>query len=396
MKILVVTEKYWPEGGGGTLATHLIVKLLASNNFKISLLTGTKQLEKIAFVKHIYIPQLNVSNKVKLWISCMILMKVSWFKKLLKNHDVIYIPRYCYPIIRLAKQLEKKVIVHLHDYQPISWTAAVFNSKISNINQFKEILLYETLQHNSILRTVISPTLSEINRLVPFWLEYADEIIVVSKKQAKILLAVLPQFRNKLKVIYNPLPSLIPLPKKIREPIFLYLGGDSYVKGFYILLSAIQRFFEKMHGIKFLLAGTCGAKAVKLIRKLSSKSGIPIKILGPIPYREVLKLYPVSWASIFSSIIEEPLPYTVMESMFMETIPIASAVGGVPEIVENSIAKRYLFNPGSVDELADRILEVSSMTCDELIDMGYKLREHVIKLFNNERIQRKYLDIFSV
>jgi len=43
-KILVVTERYWPEGSGGGLATHLITKLLA-DKFDVTVVTGTKKPE---------------------------------------------------------------------------------------------------------------------------------------------------------------------------------------------------------------------------------------------------------------------------------------------------------------------------------------------------------------
>jgi hypothetical protein len=33
--LLVISELFWPEGSGGTLATYLITKLLAACDFKI-------------------------------------------------------------------------------------------------------------------------------------------------------------------------------------------------------------------------------------------------------------------------------------------------------------------------------------------------------------------------
>jgi len=41
-KILVVTERYWPEGSGSELATHLMTKLLA-DEFVATVITGTGQ-----------------------------------------------------------------------------------------------------------------------------------------------------------------------------------------------------------------------------------------------------------------------------------------------------------------------------------------------------------------
>ena len=43
-KILVVTERYWPEGSGGGLVTHLITKLLA-DKFDVTVVARTKKPE---------------------------------------------------------------------------------------------------------------------------------------------------------------------------------------------------------------------------------------------------------------------------------------------------------------------------------------------------------------
>ena len=63
VKIPVVVERYCSDGGGPELATHLVLKSL----------------------------------------------REAW------------LPRLCYPVISQAKDLGKGVIVHLHDYQPISY-----------------------------------------------------------------------------------------------------------------------------------------------------------------------------------------------------------------------------------------------------------------------------------
>jgi hypothetical protein len=54
--------------------------------------------------------------------------KEGWFRKLVKWADIVYIPRYAYPLIPVAKALGKRVVVHLHDYQPILYTAVIFHN----------------------------------------------------------------------------------------------------------------------------------------------------------------------------------------------------------------------------------------------------------------------------
>jgi len=61
-KILVVTERYWPEGGEGELATHLITKLLA-DEFDITVITEMDEPERAEGVRYIYEPAPATGNK---------------------------------------------------------------------------------------------------------------------------------------------------------------------------------------------------------------------------------------------------------------------------------------------------------------------------------------------
>src|ERR1700733_7855046 len=124
-KILVVSEKYAPQGSGAELATHLLLNLLKTD-FDITILTGTKEPLRSDGMRFIYTDLLNVSNKLLLWRNLLILRRSHWFFKLVKETDVVYIPRISYPIIPMAKRLGKRVVVHLHDYQPLSYNSVLF------------------------------------------------------------------------------------------------------------------------------------------------------------------------------------------------------------------------------------------------------------------------------
>ena len=54
-KVLVFTKFFWPEGGGGELATYLIVKDIISKFFHVTVISGTRKpeasiLEKCRFI----------------------------------------------------------------------------------------------------------------------------------------------------------------------------------------------------------------------------------------------------------------------------------------------------------------------------------------------------------
>jgi glycosyltransferase involved in cell wall biosynthesis len=81
--------------------------------------------------------------------------------------------------------------------------------------------------------------------------------------------------------------------------------------------------------------------------------------------------------------------------MLNGAIPIASRVGGIPEIIRGSPAEEYLFTPGDINELIDRIEKLLSRSKKDIIDIGMKLREHILRLLNEERIESKLINLFK-
>jgi len=398
----VISEKYWPYGGA-ELATHLILKMLNSHGiFKITVLTGCRNPERISGVNYIYNSFLDAPTKIHLWRNLAIMGKNLSFKRLVKWADIIYIPRIAYPVIPLIKNLGKKIVVHLHNYQPINFQSTILYpfEKHSGCNFVKDVkysLMLETLECGNLKRSLASSILSPINSLCRFWLPRADVIICVSEKQALIISKEMPELADKIKVIYNLLPS-IPLAEKSfsNVPSILYMGGDLYTKGFYVFLETSYRLLKR-EGIKvrFLLTKIFRKENKFLIERLNRVFDNAYALLGWVKYKEVFKLHSVAHALLFPSIWEEPLPYVVIESMLAGTIPIASRVGGIPEIVQGTYAEEMLFTPGNITELIDKIEVVLSLSREQLTDIGISLREATLRKFNNEKIKKQLLKIFE-
>ena len=382
-RILIVHELWWPRGRGGVLATHLVTEMLAKHGFEVRIVTGVRDYEAISGVDFIYEPRLRASNKLRLWLNIYMLCRESWFRGLIEWADIVYVPRYAYPLIPLAKALGKRVVVHLHDYQPISYTAVVFHNDCFK-SDFERTFHYELHQH-SLARALIIAPLTPINRLAREWVSQADVVICVSNRQREILERAMPEIKSKLVVIYNPPPKTPPISKELPdEKTLLYLGGSSFIKGFHIVLEAINEVSKRHGDLKVIMTGV--------------KKNIPRQnyvVYEDLPYEEVIKLHVRAYGLIFPSIWEEPLPYAIIESMLLRTIPIASKVGGVPEIIEGSPAEEYLFTPGDVNGFIDRIEKLLSQSKKDIMDAGIKLREHILRLLNEERIESKLVSLFK-
>jgi glycosyltransferase involved in cell wall biosynthesis len=358
--------------------------MLARYGFEVKVVTGVRDYEVINGVKFIYEPSLKAGNKLRLWLNTYALCKDDWFKRLVEWADIVYVPRYAYPVIPMAKALKRRVIVHLHDYQPISYTAVIFHNDRFG-SDFTRTFYYESHQHGLAKALVTSP-LTPINRLARRWVSQADMIICVSNRQREIIEEKMPEVKGRTTVIYNPLPNIPFIDKRLaNEKILLYLGGSSFVKGFHIVLKAIDDVLKRHSDLRVIMA------RVKR-DKVSTQNCV---IYEELPHEEVVKLHTTIYALLFTSICEEPLPYAVVESMLMGTIPIAARVGGVPEIVEGSPAEKYLFTPENIDEFVDKIEKLLSQSRDDIMDIGSSLREAVLKKFNSEYMERELIEIFS-
>lgn len=397
--VLVLLEKrgYRPYGGAER-ATQLILALLADEGFNITVLTGNRNFN-VGSVKCIYSPLLDVPSKVHLWRNMLRSNARNWLSEIIKKVDAVYIPRLAYPAIPLARRCEAEVIVHLHDYQPITYCSAVFNHgencSISLKEDMKTSLQFEILENESIIKSMSSLLATPLNKLSMLWIKEANEIICVSRRQRDIIVSVAPELADKLKVIYNPLPTIPLVEKRLEDPTFMYLGGDSYVKGFYVLLDASRRILKRGQNVKFLLTRNFKDVNKRFVERLNEEFKGKYDLLGHLDYENVLKCHSISHAIIFASIWEEPLPYVVLEAMLAGTIPIASKVGGVPEIVEQSFAEKMLFEPCNVDELADRMESLLAMSKEQITDMGLSLREAVLRRFNSEVTKRKLIEVIS-
>ena len=396
MRVLVVSELYWPEGGGGVLATHLVVRLLRSLGFGVTVVHGSQSPEVVDGVKYVYSDFLSVRDKFRLWFNCLRLGRNGWFLRLLRGHDVLYVPRYCYPLIPVAKRLGKRVVVHLHDYQPISYNASVPAPYEGYRDRLVEWIL--EVERSKGLKNFVAASLSFwVPRLVQVWMADVDFIICVSKRQCEIISMTDSLKGGETLVVYNPIPleNFVGVRKNLdNAPTFLYVGGEEYVKGFRLLLRAIAMLKHKGIKLRLRFTGRYSAGSLGILRGLEDGK-VRIEVYGRVPYSRLRVIHESSWGLVFPSIWEEPLPYAVVESMLAGTVPIAAKVGGVPEIVEGTPAERFLFEPGDVDSLIDRIEEVVSMRKEDVQVMGAELREEALKRFDMDKVKKHLLSIFG-
>lgn len=400
MNILVLSELFYPYGGGGELATYLYVKLLAGAGFRVAVLTnrffGDREINEYDNLVIYRVPLFRSAdtNKFSLLLRANILLS-SRIRGLFKSSDVVYVTRDWYPAIVLAKFFKKPVLTHLHMYLPVcpistNYNMITANSKCNIWHCLACILLHERSRRRSIFASIISLILnSTVGHIYGKLVSLSDALICVSEAQKKLIAEKAPSLTSKLFVLNNPLPPIYPT--KIISEDFGYFGGESSLKGFDTVIQAIN--FLKKESKEFHV------KIHAPDLNLNENQRKLIEPLGVIPYMRLensdcLKLYSKLKTVIVPSLVPETFGYVALEALLMGRLVIASEIGGLPEVLEGCPGS-WLFPVNDYRKLAKALLVVNSLTIEEASNLGAQNRAIIEEKFNDDKILKKFVYILN-
>lgn len=226
-------------------------------------------------------------------------------------------------LVRLLKKHGVKTVMHHH--------AAEFELFYNNCNEKQKECIRKTLELTD-LNIVLS------KRLVPMITEKAHKANV--------------------QVLYNAVPTYEENPYNINAKGILFLGRLGKRKGTYDLLSAIKKIDTELNpDISFYL---CGDGEVEEVKKKIVELGLShrIKHVGWIEKVEKDALYPNIMLNVLPS-YNEGLPMSILETMAYGIPNISTKIASIPEVLKDG-DNGYLIEPGDVDSLANRLLELCS------------------------------------
>jgi glycosyltransferase involved in cell wall biosynthesis len=356
INILFLSEMFYPYGGGAELATYLYAKKLCDLGHKVIVVTNKYKKEpdistSNSFTIYRYpLFESNTRSKFSILLKDRILYSDA-FTNFFQWADAVYIPRYWFNAVSAAKKNKKPVVVHLHDYINIC-PIAVFHKSTNNKLcddkcSLKCIYSFERMKHGP-YRSIISglsnrPIKSSIKNLI----NLSDSVICVSNFQKNLILKYVPELKNKIKVIYNPLPE-IKFNKMIGDD-FGYFGGTNPRKGIYLLLNSL--IYRKKNNFKTIKVHAT------MLHNFQHENIYNLEKLNVKPYKrlygeEFERLNNLLKAVIVPSTANEPLPYVVSESVLKGKLVIASDIGGIPELL-TGLKGVELFDPLKKDSYID-------------------------------------------
>jgi glycogen synthase len=191
--------------------------------------------------------------------------------------------------------------------------------------------------------------------------EAADRIIAVSRQMREDILAHFRIAPDRVVVIHNGIdPNLFrrteardALARRgVREPYVLFVGRITDQKGIFHLLEAAPKLPPGVQVVLCASAPDTPEIEARLKRALPGHPNI-VWIGEMVPVEEVVQLY--SHAAVFvCPSVYEPFGLINLEAMACETPVVASAVGGILEVVEDG-KTGVLVEPGRPDALVAAI-----------------------------------------
>lgn len=115
-----------------------------------------------------------------------------------------------------------------------------------------------------------------------------------------------------------------------------------------------------------------------------------IRFLGARPNTEMPGLLSSAEVAVFPSLMEAT-SVAALEAMSAQVPVAASNVGGLPEIVDESVGT--LFEPAHPAHLAERL--VALLQRPDLKEIGVRARERVVTSWSNERLARRHIEIYE-
>jgi len=249
--------------------------------------------------------------------------------------------------------------------------------------------------HHNWIRNKLSTTIFEY--LDAVYIRFIDRVIPVSAGVKKALREIaVPEKR--MSVILNGINVREFVEDKQKATNLrnrLNIGDSEYVagsvgrlsveKGHCYFLKAVHKVLAKMKNIRFVIVGD--GELTDELRELAQKLKIEQNIIFTGYQTDVTQFYSLMDICVMPSLIEGT-PMALMEAMATGVPVIASAVGGIPTIIDNK-ENGVLVEPRNPDAIANAILALlqDRVACDKI---SKNARKTILERYSADRMAQQY------
>lgn len=209
---------------------------------------------------------------------------------------------------------------------------------------------------------------------------------VVTPSQALRSALMSDGFENIL-VIPNGVPQKPARPALSGSPTVLFCGRLVKEKGIDILLKAWTGVVDRLPEARLLVAGDGPDRPI--LEPIERRN---VRFLGHVAHGELDAIAADCWVQAVPSVCIENSPLVLLEAMMRGSAVVASAVGGIPEIVDDGVTGLLTLR-GDVEALRDALLALLSdrALCEA---MGVRGRFRVQQRFSREAYVTSFEELY--
>ena len=216
--------------------------------------------------------------------------------------------------------------------------------------------------------------------------KYIDRYLFVSYKYMTYHSVRHAYFNEKGKVLYNflPMQQAITL-NDCKGDYVLYYGRITVEKGVKTLVEVMKQLPE----VRLKVAGIG-----PLINQLSGEKLPNVEFVGFKHGQELYQLISHASFVIVPSEWEENNPMTIIEAYSFGKPVVGSAIGGIPEIIEDG-KTGFLFDAFSRDSLTESIKKAIKVSPEEYATMSHNARMFAEKHFSPDSYYTHLMDVYK-
>lgn len=293
-------------------------------------------------------------------------------------------------IIKKENTARQYDIVHAFNNKAITCAIRALKNSKTKLVTYRGVTGYSHWYDPTSYLTHLHPRVDAITCVAQAATNYLKKQLWNKDKVFTVYKGHSPEWYEKIKVIdlsnTNELKNVI----NLEMPVGICVANVRKMKGVKYLLEATA-LLEVKDYFNLLLIGN-GMDHPKYL-KLIAQSGMSkyIHILG---YKDdVLSWIKTSDFLILPSIKGEGLPKVVIEAMMQEVVPIATNVGGAPELIESG-KSGFIVEKKSPKALANAILKLLDKDMDTK-NMGQNAKMHIIEKFNTQKSVTDMHDVYK-
>lgn len=294
--------------------------------------------------------------------------------KAVQNFDVVYLHNEPNILLFLRKRPGQKIVLHMHnDHLSMRLFRPFYRRALAKADRV--ICVSDYIRRQAVLH----------------FSEYADKFCVVfNATDPEVFKPYGDEATRQLEGVIQIEPG---------KKYLLYVGRLTPVKGVHVLIEAFSEIHRNMPDVRLIITGSSffggAAKTAyeQQLVNLAEPVNDAIVFTGYLPHEKLKYLYSIVDMIVLPSVWQDPCPLVVLEAMASGACLVSSAVGGIPEVVENG-KTGVLVEPNNTEELARAISSVL-IDSEAMKRMEANAREKIVAGYTWERLVLELEQILS-